>query len=315
MIYSYSISKEFFLDLNNEYTNFDDLTHIINFIQEHFIDKDNFYFITNENFADKKLYQGYNGSQIKTIIQKLMNRSISNANIKNPDFFIYNTKNSKSNIRSVSSEEIKHASSELKKELTQLSPRKIKIEKNSYFEKKLEEQLKRVLLFANTAILIDRHVPRTICQKRHTHIRTATETFKIIKKNSKIPLEFLGSLMKLAKLKTDNDVHKNATEETVKVDIENFFKNCLKNSKITIKDASSTDGFSTWKFLYDYRGFYLKINDIHYSFVDCRPGFSFNSNKGAPVKLELLDVDETNALTSNWVNKVNKTTNFQTFST
>ena len=315
MIYSFSISKEFFFDLSKE--NYEDLSHILDFIDEHLIEKDNFYFIICEDINDKKLYQGYNGAQIKNTIQKLVAKSIPNTNIKETDFLIYSQEKLNSKIKGISLDEIKYASTELRKELVKLSPKKVSIQKNYSFTENLEKQLKRVLQFANSAILIDRHVPRTICQNQNIHLLKAKETFKIIKKSSTVPIEFIGNLMSIKKLIKENDLRLSPpTDQTIKNAIEIFFKDCLKDSKVTIKEAQSEDGYNAWQFLYDYRGMYLIINEIHYSFIDCSPGISFNSKKDKiPVKLELMDSDDTKQLNENWENIVQKPNDYLSFST
>ena len=315
MIYSFSISKEFFFDLSEE--NYEDLNYILDFINEHFIEKENFYFIICESINDKRLYQGYNGAQIKNIIQKLIAKSIPNTNIKKVDFLIYSKEKFNSKIKSISLDEIKYASTELRKELVKLSPKKVSIQKNYSFTENLEEQLKRVLQFANLAILIDRHVPRTICQNKHIHLHKAKETFKIIKNSSTIPIEFLGNLMSIKKLIKDNHLSlKPQNDQTIKNAIQIFFQDCLKNSKITIKEAQTEDGFNAWQFLLDYRGMYLIINEIHYSFIDCGHGLSFYDKKGKiPVKLELMDTDDTKKLNEHWENIVQKPNDYLSFST
>ena len=93
--------------------------------------------------------------------------------------------------------------------------------------------------------------------------------------------------------------------------LEKFFKKCLANSRIVVKDTSRN--VPAWDFLHAYRGILINVNQIYAFFLDTKPGISFAYQPRSPVKLEIMDETKVADLLSNWEKYIKKAANFHVF--
>lgn len=196
MIYTFSFEDEFLDKFSNELTP-SDATVIFQFINTNFIKRDNFYLKIDgkrKSFFNRKVTGG-NSTLLKILIAKL-NRKYKNfpKKLKNPDFIFSNTH--QNNEKVISFEDIfkKHISIEENLDINCKSYWQYSNKDSDNSNKRnLSKYLKRIVEHSDEVFLIDRHVPRTICQSKTKHRKSKDINYANSYLNS---FEFFNSVLK-----------------------------------------------------------------------------------------------------------------------
>ena len=237
MIYTFSIEDDFLDAFNNDLTS-KDATVIFQFMNTNFIKRDNFYLRVNgkrKNFFNRKI-SGGNNTLLKTLISKL-SRKYKNfpEKLKKSDFIFSNNLNR--NEGSISFENIfkDHISIEESlddncKSYWQYSNK----DSDNSNKRSLSKYLKRIVDHSDEVFLIDRHVPRTICQSKSKYRKAKHINYANSYLNS---FEFFNSILK-------DNLNKNRfycgllSEEFDKFGKEGLnIESILKDTFLTFKDS------------------------------------------------------------------------------
>ena len=251
MIYTFSFENNFLDAFSNDLTP-KDATVIFQFININFIKRDNFYLRVNgkrKSFFNRKILGG-NGPLLKTLLSKL-SRKYKNfpKKLKNSDFVFSN--NPSNNYETISFQKIFKDHITLEDNLDDNCKSYWQYSnKNSDASNKrnLSKYLKRIIDHSDEVFLIDRHVPRTICQskikyKEMKHINYANsylnsfEFFNSILKNNSNKNRFYCGLL----LKDFNKFEKEG------LNIENILKESFlifKDSKIIVHVLSKYEAYN-----------------------------------------------------------------------
>ena len=237
MIYTFSFEDNF-LDAFNKDLSSTNATVIFQFINTNFIKRDNFYLKVNgkrKNFFNRKIIGG-NSTLLKTLISKL-SRKYKNfpEKLKNSDFTFSNkiTKNE----GAISFENIFKNHIFLEENLDincksywQYSNK----ESDNSNKRNLAKYLKRIVDHSDEVFLIDRHVPRTICQSKSKYRKAKHINYANSYLNS---FEFFNSILK-------NNLNKNRfycgllSGDFVKFGKEGLnIESILKDTFLTFKDS------------------------------------------------------------------------------
>ena len=212
MIYTFSIEKNFF-DYFKDNLDSRDARTIIDFITGNFINRDNFFLKGDRKTIFKQNTNGGNGTQLKTLLQKL-NKKIKNfSKSEDTDFIFSIDKKSGSNVISVE-DIINDKYIEIENNLNDnFKPYWKYSSKNSNQKNKrdLEKVLIRLIKVCDEIYFVDRHVPRTLCQYESSKIKFPKD-LEILKKrleNKKIDEnKYFFELSKIKKnLKSKESYH------------------------------------------------------------------------------------------------------------
>ena len=251
MIYTFSFNDDFLNGFSNDLTS-KDATVIYQFINTNFIKRDNFYLRVDgkrKNFFNRNITGG-NSTLLKMLISKL-SRKYKNfpKKLKKTDFTFSN--NLSKNEETISFEKIfkSHISIEESLDINCKSYWQYSNKDSDQSNKRnLSKYLKRIVDHSDEIFLIDRHVPRTICQSKsksrnEKHINYANSYL-----NS---FEFFNSILK-------NNLNKNRFYcglqsgefnkfENEGLNIENILKDTFlifKDSKIIVHVLSKYEAYN-----------------------------------------------------------------------
>lgn len=314
MIYSFKISKDFFLFIQRKLS-YNDAKSILNFFDELFLWRENLLYIDNRKIiSNNELIIGPNTSIIKELQQLLANNIKPYEKLNNVEVDILFTnevsKNSKTTVISV--EEILNKRSDIAKKIKKLTPSNW-LPNYSLPEKQLKKDLantlKRIFKYSDKIYFVDAFLPDHCINNHYEGIRSYRNSFKLfadLASNIK-NVEFFNGVKidQLNKKKVD----KNKLEETLKKFYGNFksFK-----SPVFVKSDSKA-----YKTMYE-RMFITFLDEENIGIFTVERGLNIingdnETTKGRKITKE--DTQWTVAKLNAWAENVEKSDNFIFFNT
>ena len=198
MIYTFSFDTYFLNQFKND-LKVNEATLIYQFINNNFIQRQNFYLKTNEK--RKKFFSintnGGNGPLLKTLLSKL-SKKYKNfpKKLKKTDFIFSNLKDQKANIKLFSHKDILNNHINIEEDLEEnykpfwQQSNKLSEQAN---KRSLARNLERVVDHSDEVFLVDRHVPRAMCKCKSNIKKSGDDRRAKAYLNS---LEYFSSILK-----------------------------------------------------------------------------------------------------------------------
>ncbi len=317
MIYSFKISENFFIYLQNKLSN-KEAVLILTFFEELFLNRENlFYFDNRKLISDNKLAVGANSLIIKEL-QQLLSKNIKSIekinNIETDILFVNeNKKNTKQIFISI--DQILNQRSKVTKLIKESTPNKWlpneKLPKNQ-LKKEITSTLKRIFRYSDKIYIVDRYLPDHLVENNFMNIKSYENSFKFFADLSTNinSVEFYNGV-KLKQL-DKKKVKKDKLEDTLK----KFYKIFKKyKSPVFVKsDENRNQAFQT---MYE-RMFVTFLDDINIGIFTVEAGLNIInpdnlSTKGR--KIVKQDRDWSEIKLEKWAEYVEKSDNFIFFET
>ena len=315
MIYSFKISKDFFLNLQNK-LDYNQSLSILNFFGELFLNRENLlYFDNRKIISDANLAIGPNASIVKELQQLLSKniKPIEKLNNVEVDILFTNEISKNQKKTNISIDEILNKRVQITKKIKDLTPNKWFPNRNipqNQLKKDITNKLKRIFRYSDKIYFVDAYLPDHLVNQNVATVKSFKNSFKFfadLASNVK-NVEFYNGvkIRQLAKKKVD----KNKLENTLK----NFYLIFKSFKSPVFVKSDETKAFKT---MYE-RMFVTFLDDINIGIFTVERGLNIITNDDQTTegrKITKQDADWAHMKLEEWSKYVDKSDNFIFFNT